>query len=40
MTLENNVEKLHKEVFGQDDYIVNDTIKEISNQIVKKTGYK
>ena len=40
VTLESNVEKLHKEVFGQPDYIVSDTVKEISNQIVKKTGYK
>lgn len=40
VTLESNVEKLHKEAFGQSDYVVNDTIKEISNQIIKKTGYK
>ena len=40
VTLEANVEKLHKEVFGQQDYVVNDTIKDISNQIIKKTGYK
>ena len=40
VTLESNVEKLHKEVFGQPDYVVNDTIKSISNQIVKKTTYK
>lgn len=40
VTLESNVEKLHKEAFGQSDYVVNDTIKDISNQIVKKTGYK
>ena len=40
VTLESNVEQLHKEVFGQEDYVVNDTIKEISNQIIKKTTYK
>lgn len=40
VTLESNVEQLHKEVFGQADYTVNDTIKSISDQIVKKTNYK
>ena len=40
VTLESNVEKLHKEFFGQSDYVVNDTIKSISNQIIKKTNYK
>lgn len=40
VTLESNVEKLHKEAFEQSDYVVNDTIKDISNQIIKKTGYK
>ena len=40
VTLESNVEQLHKEVFGQEDYVVNDTIKEISKQIIKKTNYK
>ena len=39
VTLESNVEKLHKEIFGQSDYVVSDTIKEINNQIIKKTGY-
>ena len=39
-TLESNVLHLHQEVFGQEDYVVNDTIKGISNQIIKKTGYK
>lgn len=39
VTLESNVEKLHKEIFGQSDYVVSDDIKEISNQIIKKTGY-
>lgn len=40
VTLESNVEQLHKEVFGQADYTVNDTIKNISDQIIKKTNYK
>ena len=40
VTLESNVEKLHQEAFGQTDYVVPENIKEISNQIVKKTGYK
>ena len=39
VTLESNVEKLHQEVFNQTDYVVPETIKEISNQIIKKTGY-
>lgn len=40
VTLESNVEKLHKEVFEQKDYVVSDTVKNISNKIIKKTGYK
>lgn len=39
VTLESNVEQLHKEVFGDTDYTVPDNIKKISNQIVEKTGY-
>lgn len=39
-TLESNVLQLHKEVFGQQDYVVNDTIKEISEDIIKKTKGK
>lgn len=38
-TLESNVIKLHKEVFGETDYTLPDTIKNISDKIVKKTGY-
>lgn len=37
-TLETNVIKLHKEVFGQEDYVVNDTVKAISDEIEEKTG--
>ena len=40
VTLESNVEQLHKEAFGEADYVVPDTIKQISGQIIKKTGYK
>ena len=40
ITLESNVEKLHTEVFEQPDYVVSETVKDISNQIIKKTGYK
>lgn len=39
VTLESNVLKLHQEVFEQKDYVVNDTIKSISQQIIKNTGY-
>jgi len=37
-TLETNVVKLHKEVFGQENYVVNDTVKAISDEIEEKTG--
>lgn len=40
VTLESNVERLHKEVLGQNDYVVSETVKNISNQIIKKTGYQ
>ena len=39
VTLESNVEKLHKEFFGNANYVVNDKIKQISKSIVDKTGY-
>ena len=39
ITLETNVTQLHKEVFGQSDYIISPTVKEISDKIVRKTGY-
>lgn len=39
VTLETNVVQLHKKVFEQEDYVASDTIKEISNKIIKKTGY-
>lgn len=39
VTLEKNVQNLHEEVFGQEDYEVSDTVKSISEKIVKKTKY-
>lgn len=39
VTLESNVEKLHKEAFGQEDYEVSETVKEMSQAIINKTGY-
>lgn len=39
VTLETNVERLHKEVFENNNYIPSETIKDISNRIVTKTGY-
>ena len=39
VTLETNVTKLHKEAFGQENYEVSDTVKEMSNAIIKRTGY-
>ncbi len=40
VTLESNVKRLHKELFEKEDYEVPEDIKEISNKIVNKTGYK
>ena len=39
ITLESNVKELHEKVYGQEGYEVSDTVKEISDKIVKKTGY-
>ena len=39
VTLEENVKKLHEELFGQVDYEPTEIVKEISNRIIKKTGY-
>lgn len=39
VTLQSNVERLHKEAFEQEDYKASDTVKEMSAAIVKKTGY-
>lgn len=40
VTLESNVIKMHQEVFGEGDYIPSDIVKEVSENIIKKTGYK
>ena len=39
VTLETNVQKLHQEMFNQQNYEVPETIKTISNKIIEKTGY-
>lgn len=39
ITLESNVVQLHQELFGESDYKVSNTVKEISNKIIEKTGY-
>lgn len=39
ITLETNVIQLHKEAFGQENYVASDTVKEMSEAIIKKTGY-
>lgn len=40
VTLESNVVKLHQEIFNESEYIVSDTVKSISDKIIRKTGYK
>lgn len=39
VTLKSNVEKLHKEIFGQENYEASDIVKEMNDAIIKKTGY-
>jgi len=39
ITLESNVVQLHKEAFGEPNYVVSETVKTISEQIIKKSGY-
>ena len=39
VTLESNVKQLHQEAFGEPDYVPSERVKEISNQIIQKTGY-
>lgn len=39
VTLESNVIRLHKELFGQEDYKVSETVREMNAAIIKKTGY-
>lgn len=40
ITLESNVKQLHQEAFGEPDYEPSSTVKEISNSIITKTGYR
>lgn len=40
VTLENNVKELHKSLFGNDGYEVSEKVKEYSNGIINKTGYR
>lgn len=39
-TLESSVKKLHQELFEDDSYEATETVKEISNKIINKTGVK
>ena len=39
-TLEESVEKLHKDLFNEENYEATDTVKTISANIIKKTGVK
>lgn len=39
VTLESNVEQLHKEVFEDEDYEIPENVKKISDKIIKKSGY-
>lgn len=40
VTLESNVVKLHADAFGEKNYAVSNTVKSISDQIIRKTGYR
>lgn len=40
VTLESNVKQLHQEAFGEPNYEPSSTVKEISNSIISKTGYR
>lgn len=40
VTLEENVKKLHAELFDNEEYEVSNTVKEISDSIINKTGYR
>lgn len=39
ITLQSNVTQLHKDAFGEENYQPSQTIKDISNRIINKTGY-
>lgn len=40
VNLEENVKKLHQALFDEENYEVSATVKSISNELIKKTGYK
>lgn len=40
VTLQSNVERLHKEVFNENNYEISSVVKKISDSIINKTGYK
>ena len=40
VNLEENVKKLHEELFEQTDYDPSETVKQISNEIINKTGIR
>ena len=40
VTLEENVRKLHEQLFENEEYEVSETVKEISQSIINKTGYR
>lgn len=40
VTLEKNVTRLHQEAFNEPEYEPSSTVKEISDKIIKKTGYQ
>ena len=40
INLEKNVSQLHKELFKEEDYVPTDKVKEISEKIIQKTGYR
>lgn len=40
VTLESNVKKLHEDLFENEEYEVSNTVKEISQKIINKTGYR
>lgn len=39
VTLESNVKKLHEDLFADEEYVVSETVKNISQQIINRTGY-
>lgn len=39
ITLESNVKKLHENIYKQENYEPSATVKQISNEVIQKTGY-